>query len=149
MNKMKIGNASIATIAFLVVSAASPLMTSGKSPVPDTPAHAKMPAARARVSSRVTDYLGGINLTEEQKVKIAQIYRKEKSHFEAVANDAALDADKKRAMMQGFQRLENAEVFEVLTPDQQTEVRRRFRAAKQSAVADQQKKPVAPPVAKP
>ena len=133
-----------ATIVFSMVSGA-PQLVGG-----DTPARANnsrqatAPSGHTKVSRNVMDYLGGLNLTDEQKAKIDQIQRKGKSQFGAINQDSEMDTDKKVAMLQGYRRLANAEVFDVLTPEQQTEVRKRFQNAKRQAAAEPQQQHAVP-----
>ena len=90
-----------------------------------------------------TEYLTGLTLTDDQKAKINQIREDTKSHLAAVAKDQKLGPEVKDAMAGGFQRIENSHIFEVLTPEQQQQVRRRIatlRAAAQQA-QDQAKQP--------
>jgi Spy/CpxP family protein refolding chaperone len=144
MNKKQLVKAATASAALLILFATPQLRAAGGA-VPDSPPQGSNPAPRPKVSTNVLDYLGGLNLTDEQKAKIGQIQREQKSHYEAIVNDQALDADKKQAMIEGYRRIENTQVFDVLTPEQQSEVRRRFQTAKRSAAADQKRTSPATP----
>ena len=99
-----------------------------------------------------TEYLAGLTLTDDQKAKINQIREDTKSHLAAVAKDQKLGPEVKDAMAVGFQRIENSQIFEVLTPGQQQQVRRRIATlraatpqaqdqAKQSTVLEQTPQP--------
>ena len=90
-----------------------------------------------------TEYLTGLTLTDDQKAKINQIREDTRSHLAVVAKDQKLGPEVKDAMIGGFQRIENSQIFEVLTPGQQQQVRRRIatlRAAAQQT-QDQARQP--------
>lgn len=82
------------------------------------------------------DDLQGLTLTEDQKVKIDQIHQDMKSRMEIVAKDPAENADQKGAMLEGMARMERRQVFQVLTLEQQAEVRKKIRARR---AAEQEK----------
>ena len=96
---------------------------------------------------QATDPFAGLNYTDDQKAKINEIRQNTKAHMDLVVKDNKLDAEQKQAMLQGFQRLEAGEIFKILTPDQQKEVRKKMaaqRAAEQQQRKTQQQPPVAP-----
>jgi len=76
-------------------------------------------------------------LTDDQKAKINQIHQNAKSRLEAVAKDEKLSPEAKDAMLQGYRRIENGQIFDVLTPEQQQEVRKRMSAWRAAARQDQ------------
>jgi Spy/CpxP family protein refolding chaperone len=81
-----------------------------------------------------TDDFVGLKLTVEQKAKVDEIHKNMKSRLDVVAKDEKLSADHKAAMLEGYRRIENSQVFKVLTPEQQIQVRKRAlarRAAEQ------------------
>ena len=80
-----------------------------------------------------TEYLTGLTLTDDQKAKINQIREDTKSHLAVVAKDQKLDPEVKDAMAGGYQRIENSKIFEVLTPEQQQQVRRRIATLRAAA----------------
>jgi len=69
-----------------------------------------------------------LTLTADQKAKIDEIHQKTKSRLDAVVKDEKLDADQKGAMLVGYRRLENGQIFNLLTPEQRIVVRERIRA---------------------
>jgi len=74
------------------------------------------------------DFFAGLQLTDDQKAKIDLIHKDTRSRMDAVEHDEKLNADAKGAMLDGYRRLENGKIFEVLTPEQQREVRKRASA---------------------
>lgn len=92
------------------------------------------PAARPKEDASQTDDFAGLKLTVEQKAKVDEIHQDMKSRLDVVAKDEKLNADQKTAMLEGYRRMENSQVFKVLTPEQQIQVRKRVlarRAAEQ------------------
>jgi hypothetical protein len=79
-------------------------------------------------SAAPPDLLEGLTLADDQKVKIDQIREETKSHLAAVANDKKLSPEAADAMRRGYQRFENTKILEVLTLEQQQEVRKRIAA---------------------
>jgi hypothetical protein len=77
--------------------------------------------------------LEGLTLTDDQQAKIDQIREDTKSRLAAVANDKKLSPEAANAMFQGLQRIENDKILEVLTLEQQQEVRRRLSAWRAAA----------------
>ncbi|HYK51687.1 MAG TPA: hypothetical protein VEU94_18345 [Terriglobales bacterium] len=102
------------------------------------------PAARANRSSRPPDYFAGLTFTDDQNVKIAEVHRNMKVRMDAVVSDQKLGAEQKDAMLAGLRRMENGQVFKLLSPEQQKEVRERIRAQRateQGAKVKQQPPP--------
>ena len=90
------------------------------------------------------DLLEGLTLTDDQKARIDQIRAETKSRLAAVANDKKLSPEAADAMARGYQRMENGKILEVLTPEQQQEVRKRVAALRAKAGGKQQY-PLRPP----
>lgn len=124
----------LCTAPKLAYGQASPL---GAAPPPPM----RSPAAPPRNSTRPPDLLAGLTLTDDQQVKIDQIRADTKSRLAAVANDKRLSPEATDAMLRGFERIENGKIFEVLTPEQQREVRRRM-SAWRAAAGQPQKYPL-------
>ena len=78
--------------------------------------------------SSLPDLLEGLTLADDQKAKIGQIREETKSHLAAVANDKKLSPEAADAMRRGYARLENGKILEVLTLEQQQQVRKRIAA---------------------
>ena len=98
------------------------------------------PAARPKKDAPPPDDFAGLKFTHEQQTKIDQIHQDFKSRMDAVVHDEKSSDDQKQAMLFGFRRLENREIFKALTPEQQQEVRKKVlarRAAEKEAHARQ------------
>ena len=105
--------------------------------------HMASPAALPKKSARPTDDFAGLNFTDDQKAKIEQIHKNTKARLDAVAKDEKLTPDQKEAMLEGFRRMERGEIFKILTPEQQKEVRERVKARR--AAEQEGKKRLPPP----
>ena len=86
------------------------------------------------------DDFAGVNFTAEQKARIEQIREKNRSRMHDVAVDTKLSPEQRAAMVEGIQRLERGEVYQVLKPEQQTEVRKRVQARRAAAQKERDKK---------
>ena len=71
-----------------------------------------------------------LNLTDDQKTKVKDIFVDAKTKRQAVSNDASLSDDQKKAKMKELHSGMVAKLNEVLTPEQQTELKTKMEAAK-------------------
>ena len=129
MNKIVFVKPVVVAGGFLFLCAA-PKLTFGQSSPLDAvpPPPMRSASAPPHSSTPPPDLLAGLTLTDDQQVKIDQIREDTRSRLAAVANDKRLSPEAADAMFRGFQRIENGKILEVLTPDQQREVRRRMSA---------------------
>ena len=97
------------------------------------------PVIRPKRDSQPTDTFAGLKFTDDQKAKIDQIHQDMKSRRDAVVKDEKLTAEQRDAMLEGYRRMERGQVFKLLTPEQQREVRARIRA-RHVAEQEEQKK---------
>jgi len=95
--------------------------------------------AQPRNPNSKHDFFAGLTLTDDQKTKIDRIREDTMSHLGAVANDKKLSREVIDAMIQGFRRIESREIFEVLTPKQQAEVRQKILARRAVERAENKK----------
>jgi len=110
---------------FLFLCAGVGLSREQTSPPAAAPLPQMTSPARPGNSASPPDFFAGLTLTDDQKAKINQIHQDTKSRVEAVAKDQKLSPEVKNAMLQGYRRIENGRIFDVLTPEQQQEVRTR------------------------
>jgi Spy/CpxP family protein refolding chaperone len=96
-------------------------------------------AARPKRDTPPTDYFAGLTLTPDQKAKIDEIRQKTKSRLDAVVKDEKLDGDQKGAMLVGYRRMENGQIFNLLTPEQRIVVRERIRAQRLAGPEEKKK----------
>src|SRR6266404_1126240 len=71
-----------------------------------------------------------LNLTDDQKAKVKDIFADAKTKKQAVSSDASLTDDQKKAKMKELHSATMAKLNEVLTPEQQTELKTKMEAAK-------------------
>jgi Spy/CpxP family protein refolding chaperone len=71
-----------------------------------------------------------LNLTDDQKAKVRDIFADAKTKRQAVSSDTSLSDDQKKAKMKELHEGTLAKVNEVLTPEQQTELKSKMEAAK-------------------
>jgi Spy/CpxP family protein refolding chaperone len=114
---------------------AAPELALGQSSQPGAvpPAPMKSALALRAKSAAQPDLLEGLTLTDDQKVKIDRIRAEARSRLASVANDQKLSPEAADAMRRGYQRFENVKILEVLTPEQQQEVRKRIAAVRGAA----------------
>ena len=119
----------VAAGGFLFLCAA-PMLALGQPSQPGAapPAPTKAALPPRGKSAAPPDLLEGLTLADDQKAKIDQIRKETKSRLAAVANDRKLSPETADAMLRGYQRMENGKILEVLTPEQQKEVRNRVAA---------------------
>ena len=124
----------VAAGGFLFLCAA-PTLALGQPSQPGAapPAPTTSASAPRGKSAAPPDLLAGLTLSEDQKAKIGQIRAETKSRLAAVANDKKLSPEAANAMLRGYQRMENGKILEVLTPEQQQEVRKRVAAWRAAA----------------
>jgi Spy/CpxP family protein refolding chaperone len=139
MSKNRSAKAVAAAAGFFLLFATPGLTSAQTSPSGRVPTpHTVSPAAGPKADPSQTDYFAGLKLSDEQQAKIDEIRRDMRVRREAVVKDERLDAAKKDAMLNGYRYLENGQVFEVLTPEQQSEVRKKVAAQR---AAQRQQKP--------
>jgi Spy/CpxP family protein refolding chaperone len=78
-----------------------------------------------------------LNLTDDQKAKVKDIFADAKTKRQAVFNDTSLSEDQKKAKMKELHEGTLAKVNDVLTPEQQNELKSKMEAAKAKPPAQQ------------
>jgi periplasmic protein CpxP/Spy len=74
-----------------------------------------------------------LSLTDDQKAKVKDIFADAKTKKQAVTSDSSLSEDQKKAKMKELHSATMAKLNEVLTPEQQTELKNKMEAAKTKA----------------
>jgi len=74
-----------------------------------------------------------LNLTDDQKAKVKDIFADAKTKKQAASSDASLSEEQKKAKMKELHSGVMAKLNEVLTPEQQTELKNKMEAAKTKA----------------
>ena len=131
MNKNRFAK-PVAVIGWFIALCAAPGLTLAQSAPPRPVQVPKVASSGAQVkrASQPVDYFAGLNYSEEQRAQIEQIQRNTKAMMDAVVKDDKLNSDQKDAMLLGYRRLQNGEIYKVLTPAQQKEVRQRVQASR-------------------
>ena len=71
-----------------------------------------------------------LNLTDDQKAKVRDIFADAKAKRQAVFNDTSLSEDQKKAKMKELHEGTLAKLNGVLTPEQQTELKSKMETAR-------------------
>jgi Spy/CpxP family protein refolding chaperone len=74
-----------------------------------------------------------LNLTDDQKAKVKDIFADAKTKKQALSSDASLSEEQKKAKMKELHSATMGKLNEVLTPEQQTELKSKMEAAKTKA----------------
>ncbi len=143
MNKNRFSARVTVAAGFLLLCVAPGLTRAQSSPPRPAQTHKASPAARPKNDAQPTDDFAELKYTDDQKEKIDQIHQDMKSRMDLVVKDEKLSPDQKEAMLQGYRRLERGQVFKLLTPEQQREVRKRI-SARRAAEQEKKKKPSLP-----
>ena len=144
-HRNRVGKRVLVTCGLLLLLVAPGLVgsqsNSSEAPAP----HPASPAAPPKRDTRPIDDFAGLTFTDDQKAKIAQIRQNAKLRREAVVKNERLTQGQKDVTLERLQSLENSEIFKVLAPDQQAEVRKRIMARHAAEQQAQQSKQAVPP----
>lgn len=118
----------------LLAALAVPFATAKPQAAPAAQAEGK----RMAMHDKLQAALDSLNLTDDQKGKVKDILADAKTKREAALKDASLNEDQKKAKMKELHEGLVAKLNEVLTPDQQAELKTKM-------MADAKEKPPAKP----
>lgn len=107
--------------------------------------HQTSPPPRATKAPDPADVFAGLEYSEDQKTKISKIREDMRARRDGVIKDDKLSPEQKDAFLQGFQRMERSEVYQVLTPEQKTEVNKRMAALRRDAEKQRENRKVQQP----
>ena len=142
MYKNRFAKRVAVAVGFLFLFALPGLTRAQSSPPSPLPTPRKtLPAARPKTDTPPVDPFAGLQYTAEQQARIDQIHKDMKSRMDVVVKNETLSPEQKGAMLDGYQRMERAQVYKVLTSEQQLEVRKKIlaeRAAEQQRQQPQQ-----------
>ena len=79
---------------------------------------------------KLQETVDSLNLTDDQKAKVKDIFADAKTKHKALAADASLNDEQKRAKMKEIREDTLSKINEVLTPEQQTELKNKMSEAK-------------------
>jgi len=103
--------------------------------VPAPPAKASAAAwpqadQKKMMHDNLQEVVNDLNLSDDQKSKIKDIFTDAKSKREAIMNDTSLSDDQKRSKMKELHVGTMSKVNEVLTPEQRAQLKEKLEAAK-------------------
>ena len=103
--------------------------------VPAPPAKASAAAwpqadQKKMMHDKLQEVVNDLNLSDDQKSKIKDIFTDAKSKREAIMTDTSLTDDQKRTKMKELHAGIMSKVNEVLTPEQRTQLKEKLEAAK-------------------
>ena len=105
--------------------------------VPCAQAHSQATTAPQTAAKEMGMHHGGLeaavqslNLTDDQKAKVKDIFADAKTKHQAISSDASLSEEQKKAKTKELHGAIMAKLNEVLTPEQQTELKTKMEAAK-------------------
>jgi len=106
-------------------------------PPAEASSRASLPQAdqKKMMHDKLQEVVNDLNLSDDQKSKVKDIFTDAKSKREAIMNDTSLTDDQKRAKMKELHTGTMAKVNEVLTPEQRTQLKEKLEAAKPKAPA--------------
>lgn len=115
----------------LVAALAVPLAFTKRQAAPATQGQGK------GMHDKLQAALDSLNLTDDQKAKVKDILADTKTKRQAVLADTSLSEDQKRAKMKELHEATMARMNEVLTPEQQAELKSKMAEGKAKPPAQQ------------
>jgi Spy/CpxP family protein refolding chaperone len=92
-------------------------------------------AAKEGMRDRLQSTVESLDLTDDQKAKLKDIFADAKTQRQTAMNDSSLSDDQKKAKMKEIHDATKTKVNNVLTPEQQTALKNKMEAAKTNAPA--------------
>jgi periplasmic protein CpxP/Spy len=103
--------------------------------LPVFPAKASLPSAaqqaggsKRMMHDRLQDAVNQLDLNDDQKAKLKDVFADTKSKRDAIMNDSSLTQDQRREKMKSLHQDTLGKVNEVLTPDQQKQLKDKLSA---------------------
>jgi len=85
---------------------------------------------RRMMRDRLQEAVNELNLTDDQKGKLKDVFADAKSKRDSIVNDSTLTQDQKKDKMKSLHEDTLSKVNDVLTPDQQTQLKEKLAASK-------------------
>ena len=85
---------------------------------------------RRMMHDRLQEAVNELNLTDDQKGKLKDVFADAKTKRDSIANDSSLTQDQKKDKMKSLHEDTLSKVNDVLTPDQRTQLKEKLAAAK-------------------
>jgi protein CpxP len=125
---MKIARISGVLVSLGLVAVLAVPLASAKSQAAEQQAVGKE-AMRDRLQTTVES----LDLTDDQKAKVKDIFADAKTQRQTIMNDASLSDDQKKAKMKELHQATKTKVNNVLTPEQQIALKSKMEATKANA----------------
>jgi Spy/CpxP family protein refolding chaperone len=90
-------------------------------------------AAKEGMRDRLQTAVESLDLTDDQKAKLKDIFADAKTQRQTIVNDASLSEDQKKTKMKELHQATKTKVSNILTPEQQTMLKSKMEAAKANA----------------
>jgi periplasmic protein CpxP/Spy len=78
--------------------------------------------------NRLQDTVNQLDLNDDQKAKLKDVFADSKSKHDSIMNDSSLTQDQKKEKMKSLREETTSKVNQVLTPDQQKELKEKLAA---------------------
>jgi Spy/CpxP family protein refolding chaperone len=130
MKTKKIWGGLVSLVAAALLAEPLVLVKSYAAPVPQA-------AGKEGMKDKLQAAVDSLNLNDDQKERVKGIFAEAKTKRQAVMNDNSLSDDEKKAKMKELHGDTMGKLNEVLTPEQQTELKSKMEAAKAKQQAPQ------------
>jgi Spy/CpxP family protein refolding chaperone len=87
-------------------------------------------ADKKMMHDKLQEAVNELNLTDDQKGKLKDVFSDAKSKREVIMSDTALTSDQKKDKVKALHQDTMTKVNDVLTPDQRTQLKEKLEAAK-------------------
>jgi periplasmic protein CpxP/Spy len=94
------------------------------------PAQSTQTPDRAAMRDKLQAEVESLNLSDDQKSKLKDVFADARSKRQTIMNDSSLTDDQRKAKMKDLRSDTMTKVNGVLTPDQQTELKSKLEAAR-------------------
>jgi len=98
-----------------------------------TSAQTEPAAGRRMMRDKLQEAVNELDLTDDQKGKLKDVFTDAKLKRDSIMSDASLTDDQKKDKMKTLHQDTMSKVNEVLTPDQRTQLKEKMAAAKAKA----------------
>jgi periplasmic protein CpxP/Spy len=98
--------------------------------LPAKPAQEATTTEKQAMKDRLQDAVKELNLNDDQKDKMKDVFANSRTKRETILNDSSLTDDQKREKMKTLHQDTMSKVNHILTPDQQAQLKEKLAAAK-------------------
>jgi periplasmic protein CpxP/Spy len=98
--------------------------------LPAKPAQETTTAEKQAMKDKLQESVNELNLNDDQKDKLKDVFSNSRTKRESIMNDSALTDDQKKEKMKSLRQDTMSKVNHILTPDQQAQLKEKLAAAK-------------------